>query len=249
MVQRREADIGASGLVATPVSRSAIRYLQPMEDECLEVITRTPLSQKEKELFAIFLPFPAWLWITLGALTGLLATIAYFIEKIRKTRGADWVEQILWYFSAQLGLGAPEEMFGPHVGVMTRAVWMCWLWFTFLISTAYSTYLVSYLTVPKYEKVPTSLEEFIRSDYKLSRIQWGDSIDFLIKNSSDNLYEQLRKRLAWLPVNDGWDSWDNLRTLEDKFALIEQYSDAWTGVGNFAPVLYFSRFRESFLFY
>jgi hypothetical protein len=172
-----------------------------MDDECLHVITRTPLSLSSQELFAIFLPFPFWFWATLGGLTVVFATMAYLIQRAKRAKGADWVEQVLWYFSAQLGLGAPDEKFEPHVGLSFRAIWMCWLLFTFLISTAYSTFLVSYLTVTKFEKIPKTIQEFIESDYTLSRIYTGDTIDDMMLRAGDQLYQDLRKKLVWFKAN------------------------------------------------
>ncbi len=134
----------------------------------------------------------------------------------------------------QVGLGAPDEKFQASVGVLVRSIWMCWLLFTFIISTTYSSFLVSSLTIPKFQPVPETLLDFITSDYTLARVEWGDAIDDMIIRAQDSGYPALRKEIIWLN-RTAWDKWGPLTKIDHKFAIVEQASDSFIAVMTAGP--------------
>ncbi len=125
-------------------------------EECVSIVTRSPKPLETNKYLTAFNPYPLWFWLTFWLLLFTFCTLDYWEREVSRHHLLTWGTMMSMYLEGSLGFGAEEWKVTKRL--ITRTIWMCWIIYTFFVMLAYTTFLVSFLTVPIYEKTPETLK-------------------------------------------------------------------------------------------
>ncbi|CAG7683136.1 unnamed protein product [Allacma fusca] len=163
----------------------------------------TPLPRVRIKWQAIFYPFHLDVWFCIGL--SYLFVIPSLVVTIQKSR-----RHSLWT-SIYLSVAFPFFVFLEYSVKMpknTRFLTGMFLFYAIIISTCFNSNLISFLTFPESDPVPTTQEELsIMSDYKVDIMHYpGAACDILFSTTRNPMYLRIKSRLTRVPLVKASDS-------------------------------------------
>ncbi|XP_021959708.1 glutamate receptor ionotropic, delta-1 [Folsomia candida] len=163
------------------------------------------------------------------------------------TLGAFIVFKLITKSMTVLGMDGGERMTFAHRGIISKESWRIehqiffvinsyldqdcvlptytplrcfvamWLFFVLIVTTVYRSKMVSLLAFPVLEKIPTTFEELVESDYTVGFIKHGDGAYNTMKASTDPVYVKLVKDMEII-TGVGLECLENV--VEKKYACL-----------------------------
>ncbi|XP_071552924.1 glutamate receptor ionotropic, delta-2-like [Panulirus ornatus] len=98
-------------------------------------------------------------------------------------------------------------MFGQGVPTIPQAMWQrmfigVWYLYCLLVSIYYTSNLIAIFTNPAYPQHIHTLQQLADSDYRLAKLDNGDLLLLTLRESRDDIYQKLERKLDVFPEDD-----------------------------------------------
>lgn len=207
--------VGTPVMYFTQDSMHHFDFSTPLTQSYVKILTPSP--KRKQYLWSIFSPFASDTWIGIVSLILFASVLLYLISIIQSFMGYsvyrivfhEYCYFLLCVISIIVGLGVP----GKFSSAIKHLIVSLFITSTLLV-TAYNCNLVSFLSLPVFEKPIDTLQEFLESELPL-----GTDTTFhvdLFKASELNLIYQIHKRFN---VNEDYQGMNTLAK-EGKMAFV-----------------------------
>jgi len=165
---------------------------------------------------AIFWPFRSEVWSFLaGIILVSVVMIQFSYAVLNVPRKKRWASNKALGFILGILLGNSGKT-PSYLPFTVKVYVVIWLLCGSIITTAYLSKLVGFLTFPQLEKVPETPEELVESQYRWGLTYFGGVLYTLIKGSKLKVYEEVLSKMELRPDIIGCLS----QTLEKKYICI-----------------------------
>lgn len=168
------------------ISLSTIAYVMP-----LTLSLKTP--NRSRHWNALIKPLTPIVWM-LTLLSYLAITLFFLMNLETPLRNYHQTSRVfLLFYNLLLGQSGTIPNY-----IRSRGLLLTWIYFSYVIGTAYNSNLVSFLTFLEKEKVPTSFEELYKSPYYHVVAHDVRGMEHeLLQNSTSPVIKGIVKRMAW----------------------------------------------------
>ncbi|KAK8382277.1 hypothetical protein O3P69_015305 [Scylla paramamosain] len=173
-----------------------------------------PLPPPVPQWKSITYPFTGIMWLAVIACTLIVSLLSALLPAVMEKDSVDYVRHILMVYGGIL-----------RQAVQLRGVeWLAAWWLScIIITTAYTTNLVAFLTVPVYPTRMETVAELAQSHLRLTMQDYGNFVPAALKESSDQSLAALGNKLDLFTYELEYDpGFRGIRNREQ--VLIETYS-------------------------
>jgi hypothetical protein len=183
-----DADIGMC--TAETYERSLdVGFPPAVVTERVSFVSRPP--QRVFEWKAIFWPFRPFVWASLLFVifvSVIMVRLSYYILSTPENKR--WKSDQVFEFICKVLLGNCRQ-YPKKLPKTIKIYIVVWLLCGSIVTTAYLSKLIGFLTFPVLEKIPQNAEELVDSDFKWGLTYFGGAAYSIIKSSRVKSYEKI----------------------------------------------------------
>ncbi|GFS08318.1 glutamate receptor [Elysia marginata] len=204
-VIKNEVTLGVGPISITSERKSVIDFTTAFAEEGVGILTRRP-GFGSMEMFRLFKPFEALVWICLACSVIVISVVLFVINKTSPfavrgfSHSASSPNLSLFHcFWAILACSLYQGTDLHPVSHSARLVVGFWWVFIILVVSTYTASLAAVLTVTVFEKSINSLSELAEQSEITPLIKPGTNLDTLFQTATNDVYKSIASRLAVYP--------------------------------------------------
>ncbi|KAL7642106.1 UNVERIFIED_CONTAM: hypothetical protein RMT77_007980 [Armadillidium vulgare] len=169
-----------------------------------------------------FMPFSFDVWI-LTFVSLLIVIYFYFTLKNRTSKTLNYtiIDTAVLFLRMSLRQSSYQLFF---IWELWSRIWIgIWLVSFFILTSAYTGVLVSFLTVSRYPDRTETLKELVESEYGIIMSNYGSNVPEQLMTSSNSLLRSVGKRLEVIPYEMGYEYMIDF-VKSRRYVLLESHS-------------------------